>query len=424
VQYARSATDAITEGPHRRTRTVFWSRFGVMLTTVVTTVAVYWWIVNLQAHGRSAAALNMPEIGMTDIGKYWAFPVLQASGLTGLVFAYLSVLLGLQQSGRAVSWFPLTYRQINRIHRQVSLMVVGLVLIHVVATVFDAMGNTWQSVLLPGAVAATGWPAAVWGFNTGILAFYALLLLAPTFYARRRIGIRRWRFLHRFVAALLRPVSVACPHPWPRRELLRMDPANDMACASPAACLGYRAHPTARKVEFRSDTSIPTGTGVCPSRDCRRQLRRNRGCPHHRGHRQLRLHPHGLTKRSPPSSRESRSYMQGNTNSVDRVIGASASAIFALLCDPSTHSRFDGSGTVNAALAAHQLSLGSTFVMAMRGRRETLFFPYRTTNTVIEFEPDRRIAWKTTAIGGLVGGRIWRYELDPADSDSTLVRET
>jgi hypothetical protein len=60
----------------------------------------------------------------------------------------------------------------------------------------------------------------------------------------------------------------------------------------------------------------------------------------------------------------------------------------------------------------------------MRGRRETLFFPYRTTNTVIEFEPDRRIAWKTTAIGGLVGGRIWRYELDPADSDSTLVRET
>jgi DMSO/TMAO reductase YedYZ heme-binding membrane subunit len=61
------------------------------------------------------------------------------------------------------------------------------------------MGNTWQSVLLPGAVAATGWPAAVWGFNTGILAFYALLLLAPTFYARRRIGIRRWRFLHRFV---------------------------------------------------------------------------------------------------------------------------------------------------------------------------------------------------------------------------------
>jgi predicted ferric reductase len=170
-----------------------------MFTVVVATVTVYLWVLNLQAHGRSAAAVNMPELGLTDVGKYWAFPVLQASGLSGLLFAYLSVILGLQQSGRVVSCFPLTYRQINRIHRQVSLMVIGLVLIHVVATVFDAMGNTWQSVLIPGAVASTGWPAAVWGFNTGVFAFYALLLLAPTFYVRRRIGIRRWRFLHRFV---------------------------------------------------------------------------------------------------------------------------------------------------------------------------------------------------------------------------------
>lgn len=62
--------------------------------------------------------------------------------------------------------------------------------------------------------------------------------------------------------------------------------------------------------------------------------------------------------------------------------------------------------------------------MAMRGRPESLFVPYRTTNTVVEFEPDRRIAWKTT-MGplGLIGGRIWRYELEPA-ADGTLVRET
>jgi hypothetical protein len=49
--------------------------------------------------------------------------------------------------------------------------------------------------------------------------------------------------------------------------------------------------------------------------------------------------------------------------------------------------------------------------------------PYRTTNTVIEYEPDRLIAWQTTMLGGLVGGRIWRYELTPADG-GTLVRET
>ena len=41
----------------------------------------------------------------------------------------------------------------------------------------------------------------------------------------------------------------------------------------------------------------------------------------------------------------------------------------------------------------------------------------------MEYENDRRIAWKTTAMGGLIGGRIWRYELSPTDG-GTLVRET
>ena len=69
-------------------------------------------------------------------------------------------------------------------------------------------------------------------------------------------------------------------------------------------------------------------------------------------------------------------------------------------------------------------SLGSKFGMSMRSRPESLFLPYRTTNTVVEFEPDRRIAWKTTiGPGGLIGGRIWRYELEPVDG-GTLVRES
>jgi hypothetical protein len=77
----------------------------------------------------------------------------------------------------------------------------------------------------------------------------------------------------------------------------------------------------------------------------------------------------------------------------------------------------------HAAQTSVPLSLDATFGMAMRGRKETLFLPHHTTNTVIEYEPDRRIAWKTTAMRGLVGGRIWRYELTPAEG-GTLVRET
>lgn len=116
--------------------------------------------------------------------------------------------------------------------------------------------------------------------------------------------------------------------------------------------------------------------------------------------------------------------MDGNTVSVERVIDASPDKIFALLADAGKHPSFDGSESVNhASQASVPLSMGSKFGMAMRGRRETLFIPYRTNNTVIEYEPDRRIAWKTTALGGLLGGRIWRYELSPAEG-GTLVRET
>jgi uncharacterized protein YndB with AHSA1/START domain len=116
--------------------------------------------------------------------------------------------------------------------------------------------------------------------------------------------------------------------------------------------------------------------------------------------------------------------MEGNTVSVERVINAPAGKIFALLADAGNHASLGGSESVNhATKKSVPLSMGSKFGMAMRGRKETLFLPYRTTNTVIEYEPDRRIAWKTTALGGLLGGRIWRYELSPTEG-GTLVRET
>ena len=117
--------------------------------------------------------------------------------------------------------------------------------------------------------------------------------------------------------------------------------------------------------------------------------------------------------------------MEGNSVSVERNIDAPAAQIFALIADAGKHSSFDGSGTVDhSAQGSQPLTLGSKFGMSMRGRPESLFLPYRTTNTVIEYEADRRIAWKTT-MGplGLIGGRIWRYELEPA-ATGTLVRET
>jgi uncharacterized protein YndB with AHSA1/START domain len=116
--------------------------------------------------------------------------------------------------------------------------------------------------------------------------------------------------------------------------------------------------------------------------------------------------------------------VQGNSVCVERVIKAPAREIFALLADAARHSSFDGSGTVDHAYSASiPLELGTTFSIRMRGRPDTLFLPYTTNNRVTEFEPDRCIAWQTTAMGGLIGGRTWRYELTPTEG-GTLVRET
>jgi hypothetical protein len=63
------------------------------------------------------------------------------------------------------------------------------------------MGDSWKSVFLFDGWAnpKTGWPAAVWGYNLGVFGFYAILILGPTFYLRRKLGVQFWKFVHRFI---------------------------------------------------------------------------------------------------------------------------------------------------------------------------------------------------------------------------------
>jgi uncharacterized protein YndB with AHSA1/START domain len=100
--------------------------------------------------------------------------------------------------------------------------------------------------------------------------------------------------------------------------------------------------------------------------------------------------------------------------SVEREIAAPPEKIFDVLADPSQHPVIDGSGTVKDTRGERpaRLSLGAKFGMSMR-----MGVPYAITNTVVEFEEGRRIAWRH------VGGHRWRYELEPLDS-GTRVRET
>jgi uncharacterized protein YndB with AHSA1/START domain len=111
--------------------------------------------------------------------------------------------------------------------------------------------------------------------------------------------------------------------------------------------------------------------------------------------------------------------MTSDTITVERTINATPARIFALVADAARHSDIDGSGTVKGTRQeSRPLRLGSRFGMSMH-----MGVGYRTANEVVEFEQDRRIAWKTSGLKGLIGGRIWRYELEPT-AEGTLVRET
>lgn len=97
-----------------------------------------------------------------------------------------------------------------------------------------------------------------------------------------------------------------------------------------------------------------------------------------------------------------------------RTIAAPPEKIFAVLSDASLHPVIDGSSMVKAPTGEPQpLHLGSKFGMKM----QMGVLPYRIVNEVVEFEPNRRIAWCHP------GKHRWRYELEPTEG-GTKVTET
>ncbi len=84
-----------------------------------------------------------------------------------------------------------------------------------------------------------------------------------------------------------------------------------------------------------------------------------------------------------------------------RVISLPRQQLFDLVADPAMHPLIDGSGTVRSLSSGSpdRLSLGARFGMGMR-----MGLPYRISNTVVEFEEGRRVAWMHFSRA------VWRWE--------------
>jgi uncharacterized protein YndB with AHSA1/START domain len=98
------------------------------------------------------------------------------------------------------------------------------------------------------------------------------------------------------------------------------------------------------------------------------------------------------------------------------TIAAPPEVVFAILAAPRQHSRIDGSGSVQSVLRGPQriTAKGQSFVVRMK-----LFgVPYVIVNRIVEFEPDRLIAWRHFT------ANRWRYQLTPTADGGTTVTET
>ncbi len=107
---------------------------------------------------------------------------------------------------------------------------------------------------------------------------------------------------------------------------------------------------------------------------------------------------------------------------VEKVVAADAAAMFALLADPAGQVAVDGSDMLRAVDGASVITaVGQVFTVAM------YFEPlghYSTDNHVVEFVPDRQIAWMTARVGQPPVGTRWSWSLDPRPDGRTRVVHT
>lgn len=100
--------------------------------------------------------------------------------------------------------------------------------------------------------------------------------------------------------------------------------------------------------------------------------------------------------------------------SASAVVDAPAAEVFDFIRRPANHSIISGDTSVKGTVSGpEQLSLGDRFGMSMK-----VGVPYRVTNRVVEFEPDRRIAWCHFF------GHRWRWEVEDAGEGRSKVTET
>ncbi|MEU3979150.1 ferric reductase-like transmembrane domain-containing protein [Streptomyces sp. NPDC026672] len=175
---------------------------------LVVTGAVFALLYQRIRAGTSSTVTVMPF--MADTGEFWMYFLSQAFGWSALLWAWITVVLGLLLSGPRPARLPLSVPRLERLHRTTSLNTIALIVAHALlfaaelvyqdtARWHSATATAFVETFVPGGYDSGTGRLAI---PLGQAALYLAVPLGLLFYVRHRIGPKTWRVLHRFVIAV------------------------------------------------------------------------------------------------------------------------------------------------------------------------------------------------------------------------------
>jgi sulfoxide reductase heme-binding subunit YedZ len=127
------------------------------------------------------------------LGEHLFWITSRAAGIAALLLASAAVGLGLALGGRLTKGRA---QDLRPLHEALSLATLGALAVHAFSLLGDGfLHPSLADVTIPF---ASGYHR-LWT-TTGIVAGWLLVVLGLSFYARARIGVQRWRALHRYTA--------------------------------------------------------------------------------------------------------------------------------------------------------------------------------------------------------------------------------
>ena len=189
----------------------------------------------------------------------------RASGIVALALISLSVMLGLAMAGR-VSREPKLRKAMVAVHEHAALAALIAIAVHGITL----LGDKWLNPGVLGILVPFQMEHEPLWTGLGIVGGYLAAALGLSFYARRRIGAKRWRSLHKatilvYVLAVAHTLGAGSDAgtPWLRAQLvltgapvllllvMRVLPAARVSAGASAARPGSAPSPAPRSARSR-----------------------------------------------------------------------------------------------------------------------------------------------------------------------------